>query len=189
MRASVLAKSRVDRKRCRIFRHTSGLSCETSMDDLSNLRRTRRWPTITTLVVLLAVATSGLLSLTWWRSSGPFAAIAILGAAAIAIVHRRKQRTRCPRCGRLYYRTLFYYNPFARRCVHCGLPRDAVWTGTREQVSQLGEWYLQGAGRGPIPDVGLCCPKCGYRLTGLPAPRCPECGHEVDLDQLFKDLS
>ena len=25
------------------------------------------------------------------------------------------------------------------------------------------------------------CPKCGYNLTGLTEPRCPECGNDVEL--------
>jgi hypothetical protein len=29
-------------------------------------------------------------------------------------------------------------------------------------------------------DSGLRCPRCGYNLTGLSSPRCPECGTEVD---------
>ena len=31
----------------------------------------------------------------------------------------------------------------------------------------------------PATDAaGLCCPRCGYNLTGLPQDRCPECGLE-----------
>lgn len=32
--------------------------------------------------------------------------------------------------------------------------------------------------------VGLHCPACGYELTGLPVPRCPECGEEFDPAEL-----
>jgi hypothetical protein len=28
---------------------------------------------------------------------------------------------RCPRCGKRFFTTLWYRNPFARKCVHCGL--------------------------------------------------------------------
>lgn len=31
-------------------------------------------------------------------------------------------------------------------------------------------------------DTGLSCPCCGYNLTGLLLPRCPECGSEFDWD-------
>ena len=31
----------------------------------------------------------------------------------------------------------------------------------------------------------VVCPTCGYNLTGLKEPRCPECGSEFTLDQLL----
>ncbi|MFO0837716.1 MAG: hypothetical protein U1D55_04255 [Phycisphaerae bacterium] len=32
----------------------------------------------------------------------------------------------------------------------------------------------------PTPDWDLLCPFCNYSLRGLPAHRCPECGHDFD---------
>lgn len=32
---------------------------------------------------------------------------------------------------------------------------------------------------------GVVCPTCGYNLTGLKEPRCPECGSQFTLDQLL----
>ena len=31
----------------------------------------------------------------------------------------------------------------------------------------------------------VVCPTCGYNLTGLKEPRCPECGTQFTLDQLL----
>lgn len=35
------------------------------------------------------------------------------------------------------------------------------------------------------PDRVIPCPKCGYDLKGLAMARCPECGTEFTLDELF----
>ncbi len=34
----------------------------------------------------------------------------------------------------------------------------------------------------PLPDFGLVCLNCRYRLAGLTRPRCPECGSAIDLE-------
>ena len=31
----------------------------------------------------------------------------------------------CPRCGKHFFRSWRYHNTFARKCVHCGLPKWA----------------------------------------------------------------
>lgn len=36
----------------------------------------------------------------------------------------------------------------------------------------------------PATDEGLRCPQCGYNLTGLAEPRCPECGAAFDWAQV-----
>ncbi|MCH9033356.1 MAG: hypothetical protein IID42_02485 [Planctomycetes bacterium] len=43
--------------------------------------------------------------------------------------------------------------------------------------------------KAPIAEMRLRpkfpCPKCGYDLKGLAMARCPECGTEFTLDELF----
>jgi hypothetical protein len=34
-----------------------------------------------------------------------------------------RQAFKCPRCGKWYFWTGLYHNPFARKCLHCGLRR------------------------------------------------------------------
>ncbi|MCC6681019.1 MAG: hypothetical protein IT445_08970 [Phycisphaeraceae bacterium] len=36
----------------------------------------------------------------------------------------------------------------------------------------------------PLPDLGLCCRKCGYSLAYLQERRCPECGWSFTMDDL-----
>ena len=38
----------------------------------------------------------------------------------------------------------------------------------------------------PIPDWGLRCPRCGYRLQGLPSHRCPECGTRLNMPEIVQ---
>jgi hypothetical protein len=52
---------------------------------------------------------------------------------AFSVIGYQKSNFRCPRCGELFFRKfddrawrkVWVYNPFARRCMHCGLPK---WT-------------------------------------------------------------
>jgi hypothetical protein len=43
----------------------------------------------------------------------------------ITAAHLKRMFWACPRCGRPFHLGWFYGNPFARRCVHCGLPKWA----------------------------------------------------------------
>lgn len=38
---------------------------------------------------------------------------------------------------------------------------------------------------GEIADEAVACPDCGYNMTGLHHARCPECGTQYTLDELF----
>lgn len=38
----------------------------------------------------------------------------------------------------------------------------------------------------PIPDWGLECPRCRYPLRGLPEPRCPECGLQINVPSMIR---
>ena len=52
---------------------------------------------------------------------------------AFAVIGYRKGNFACPRCGELFFRKFdarpwradWRHNPFARRCMHCGLPKWA----------------------------------------------------------------
>ena len=39
------------------------------------------------------------------------------------------------------------------------------------------------------PNFAPKCPSCGYLLIGLRATRCPECGHEPTLDELWSTMA
>lgn len=41
---------------------------------------------------------------------------------------------------------------------------------------------------GAISKQAIACPACGYNMTGLRQARCPECGTEYTLDELFGSL-
>ena len=46
---------------------------------------------------------------------------------AFMIAGLRTGLFRCPRCGKWFFATWWYRNPFAGKCVHCGLPK---WANT-----------------------------------------------------------
>ena len=50
--------------------------------------------------------------------------------ALLIVAHLRRILWPCPRCGRPFHVTWWYSNTWARRCVHCGLPK---WTSMQKQ--------------------------------------------------------
>jgi hypothetical protein len=52
--------------------------------------------------------------------------IMIAWLAFMIVTSIRCERFRCPRCGKWFFARAFYHNAFARRCLHCGLPKYAV---------------------------------------------------------------
>ncbi len=56
----------------------------------------------------------------------PFAlAIGMILMPVFLVNQMRLNFFRCPRCGHLFFITFLLANSFARRCVHCGLPKWA----------------------------------------------------------------
>lgn len=67
-----------------------------------------------------------------WDPEGAwFAAVAFPMMAIIAVAQVRRIRWPCPRCGQSFHVCWWYSNTFARRCVHCGLPK---WTSKSKQA-------------------------------------------------------
>jgi hypothetical protein len=57
----------------------------------------------------------------------PYAPIAAIWMAPFAVTGWQLSYFRCPACGESFFRSRLMYNPFACKCVHCGLPK---WQGT-----------------------------------------------------------
>src|SRR5262245_26733337 len=60
----------------------------------------------------------------WIFHRQSFAFVLAFGWMAAFLVSGIRLNTwRCPRCGKWFFATWSYNNPFARRCVHCKLPK------------------------------------------------------------------
>lgn len=53
----------------------------------------------------------------------PGMVIGVFWLLAFAIAGIRLQSLACPRCQNPFFSSPWYYWPFARKCVHCGLPK------------------------------------------------------------------
>jgi ketosteroid isomerase-like protein len=59
----------------------------------------------------------------------------VIGAcwmAAFVVTGWRAALFPCPRCHKWFFATWWYRNPFARKCVHCGLPK---WANSEPSIS------------------------------------------------------
>ena len=79
------------------------------------------------------VALVGVLSFRVFSTFAPAMIAAIAGVLVLVIAAQRALRFRCPRCGELFFKKWMDQNGFARRCLHCGLPKYADPTpGSRQ---------------------------------------------------------
>jgi hypothetical protein len=99
-------------------------------------RRYRWWNWAFWLVFVLYLPALAFAShaLGWSRDGGNAIVVAaFVWMAAFAAIGYRKWNMACPRCGKLFFRRFddrpwradWRHNPFARRCMHCGLPKWA----------------------------------------------------------------
>ena len=70
----------------------------------------------------------------WLAFLGYLPGMALLWMVLVGAIGYRKFNFTCPRCGELFFRAFdprpwrqdWRHNPFARRCLHCGLPKWAA---------------------------------------------------------------
>jgi hypothetical protein len=89
----------------------------------SDYQRRRRQAWIAFLGYIPGVFVLGVPLGLLFRSGWPFQAVAIGWLALSAVTSYRMGSFPCPRCHKPFFRTWWYHNSFARRCVHCGLPK------------------------------------------------------------------
>jgi len=64
-----------------------------------------------------------LITIRLFGSTTPAFILALSWMAFFVFAAIRFQTFRCPRCGKWFFATWWYHNIFARRCVHCSLPK------------------------------------------------------------------
>ena len=107
-------------------------------------RRYRRWRWAFWLLFVLFLPTLALIfrALGSRDSGGPIVFIAAAWMIAFSVAGYQTSNFSCPRCGKLFFRKFdarpwrqsWAYNPFARKCMHCGLPK---WTGGARDAIHL----------------------------------------------------
>jgi hypothetical protein len=67
----------------------------------------------------------GVVAIRLFQTTVPFYVAAFSWMIFYAVASLRCSSFRCPRCGKWFFAKWWYHNGFARRCVHCGLPKYA----------------------------------------------------------------
>src|SRR4051794_5533891 len=80
-------------------------------------------PGVTAIFLVIGLPLS---AITGIKSDYFFYPIALSWMFMFAVAGWRAGTFRCPRCHKWFFATWWYRNPFARKCVHCGLPKGEV---------------------------------------------------------------
>lgn len=88
-------------------------------------RRRRNLAWVAFLGYVPVVFMVAVLSMRLFSTFTPAFVVAIAWMVFFAIAGNLALRFPCPRCGKWFFAKWWYHNSFARRCVHCGLPKYA----------------------------------------------------------------
>jgi hypothetical protein len=66
------------------------------------------------------------------QSEKVFDSIWVIWAAGILVCAVRIMFVSCPRCGQFFHMWWFFANPWARRCMHCGLRLRRKWIRVKD---------------------------------------------------------
>ena len=89
----------------------------------SDYRSRRRWVFVICLTYIPAVFALGYPLMRLFGSEIPIYVVAGVWMLAFIVFANYMEAFRCPRCRRAFFRSWWFHNPLARRCVHCGLPK------------------------------------------------------------------
>ena len=88
-------------------------------------RKRRKLLLFAFLAYMPVVALIGFVTTWLFKSTTPVFVAAFSWMAFYLVAGIRFQRFKCPRCGKWLFAKWWYHNMFARRCVHCALPKYA----------------------------------------------------------------
>jgi hypothetical protein len=78
-------------------------------------------------MALIGLLNEALVSVGASISGFPFYICGLAWMVIVVVLSFRRRAFRCPRCGKHFFASWWFYNDFARKCVHCGLPK---WEGS-----------------------------------------------------------
>ena len=115
---------------CRSCEHPrlNSTQMNASVDPWKEYRKRRNLVLFAFLGYTPIVFVIGVVTIRLFHTSIPFHVAAFSWMIFYAVASLRCTSFRCPRCGKWFFAKWWYHNGFARKCVHCGLPKYAPLT-------------------------------------------------------------
>jgi hypothetical protein len=96
-----------------------------------------------------------------FQSEKAFEVVAVLWLLFCAIAGIRLNKFPCPRCGSPFFYKRWFHNPYAKRCLHCELPKGAPKDPLEQGALPFGSFTCLKCGN-PILKEDSACPKCRW---------------------------
>ncbi|MFA6563372.1 MAG: hypothetical protein WCV00_15800 [Verrucomicrobiia bacterium] len=106
---------------------------QTPNSSWQNYRRRRLWFFVILLTYVPGTSVIGYLLSRLFGSDIPVYVVAGVWMVAFVAAANYMDLFPCPKCQRPFFRSFWFHNPLARRCVHCGHPKWTDVDSEREQ--------------------------------------------------------